>query len=313
MMKGGHAFNMVFRRVSWAVQVFLANDLSGRAQQIAYNVVVTLAPLLIFLTAFCGLVASLLNEPAVNPVQPVLEWLDEQLPAEAAEFLREPIEAALETDPEFLLSFGGLLTLWAAKTAVSAMIKGLNASYNVRETRGFLRTNGIAIGLTLGLAGTIIVASVAQLLTTDIGKRLADRLVLSEIWETAAHWLDGPIGLGVAAIAVLILHRVAPNVRIPLRWYLPGTLVTLVGLAVATWGLQFYFTHFGTYTDIYGIFGGVLVFLIWLYVLGLVVLIGGLVNAALLADVSSGSAAAPVGTVGAIAPEDAGEPLTAGT
>ena len=102
-MRGGHFLGMVFRRVRWAVEVFLANDLSGRAQQIAYNVVVTLAPLLIFLTAFCGMVARLLNEPAVNPVQPIIDWLDEQLPPEAADFLREGFDRLKLDVPPLLM------------------------------------------------------------------------------------------------------------------------------------------------------------------------------------------------------------------
>jgi len=269
--------------IETAIRIFLRNDLSGRSQQIAYNVVVTIAPLLIVLTAVCGLVARAVNDNLANPIQPVLDWLDDSLPAEAADFLREPIEAALDTDPSFLLSFGGILALWAAKSAINALMKGLNAAYDVRETRGFLRTNGIAILLTLGVAVVILAIGAASLLRTDVGARVVAHLYFEDFWKSAASALQGPVAIAVAAAVVLAVHRFAPNLRVPLPWYIPGSVVTVIGVVVAVYGLQFYFGRVGSYTAVYGVFGGVLVFLLWLYVIGVVILLGGLVNASVLA------------------------------
>lgn len=89
-------------------QIFHAvreKDLSGLAQQIAYNILFALAPLLIFITAAAGAVTQVVNSELQNPAAPVLEWMQETLPADAVSFLQEPIASALSTDPGFLLSF----------------------------------------------------------------------------------------------------------------------------------------------------------------------------------------------------------------
>ncbi|MEJ7900911.1 MAG: YihY/virulence factor BrkB family protein, partial [Thermomicrobiales bacterium] len=132
-----------------AVRIFLDNDVPGLAQQIAYNILFAVAPLLIFLTAFSGLVIQQVNADIANPALPILDWLDENLPPEAAEFLRGPVESAITTDPQFLLSIGGILTLWAAKNAMAAIMKGLNAMYGIEDTRSFVRKNVVALVLTV--------------------------------------------------------------------------------------------------------------------------------------------------------------------
>ena len=105
------------------IRIFQEKDVSGLAQQFAYNLLFAVAPLLMFLTAFSGLVVRQVNSDIQNPVQPILDWLDANLPADAAQFLRDPVESALTVDPTFLLSFGGLLTLWAAKNAMTSVMK----------------------------------------------------------------------------------------------------------------------------------------------------------------------------------------------
>lgn len=120
---------MLFGRT--AVRTFLDNNVPGLTQQIACNILFAVAPLLIFLTACSGLIIQQVNADAANPALPLLDWLDEKLPSDAAEFLKGPVESALTTNPWFLLSIGGVLTLWSAKNAMAAIMNGLNAMYGL--------------------------------------------------------------------------------------------------------------------------------------------------------------------------------------
>ena len=264
-----------------AIRIFNESDVIGLAQQIAYNVLFAIAPLMIFLTAFCSLVIQRVNADIDNPVEPILEWLDENLPADAAEFLKGPVESALSTSPEYLLSIGGILTLWAAKNAIGAVMKGLNATYGLKDTRSYLKKNLIALLLTIGLAVSALVSGILQLLGTGVGQDIAVALGFGTEWDTAVRLLQLPItGLMITLIFVVI-HRFAPMFQGPFRWYLPGALFTTIGLAVATYGLQLYFKTFGGYSAAYGVFGAALAFIFWLFVIGIVILAGGVVNATL--------------------------------
>ena len=255
-------------------------DLTGMAQQIAYNVLFALGPLLIFVTAFAGFLTQRINSEAENPVLPITNWMNENLPESAASFLREPVESALKTSPGFMLSFGALLALWGAHNAMSILMKGLNVALGVEETRGWLRQQVVSIGLTIATAVMLVVSSLLFVLGTSIGNDLADGIGLGNLWATVSSWLRWPVIAVVIVVAVALLNRFAPNHSAPLRWYLPGAALTVVLWALSLVGLRLYFQISDSYAEAYGVFGAVLAFVFWLYVMSLVVLIGGVVNSA---------------------------------
>ncbi|MBA2248157.1 MAG: YihY/virulence factor BrkB family protein, partial [Chloroflexia bacterium] len=147
--------------------------LTGMSQQIAYNILFALGPLLMFVTAFCGFVTQRLNAGSANPVKPVTDWLSANLPREAAQFLEEPVANALTTSPDFLLSFGGLVALIGARGAMGAIMEGLNEAYGVRETRSWVIRTGTAVGLTVALAVALIVSATALILSSEAGRDIA--------------------------------------------------------------------------------------------------------------------------------------------
>jgi membrane protein len=261
-------------------------DLTGLAKEIAYNVLFAIAPLLIFITALTGAIAKAVNAGEANPIQPVLTWMTETLPSEAASFLREPVANALQTDPGFLLSFGALFALWGAKNAITGVIKGLNAAYNIdKDERLFIRKNLVSIGLTLGLAVMVGIAGLIFVLGTRIGQDIANGLGLGSVWATASTWLRWPVIALVLILAVTLIHYFGPNVDADLKWYVPGAAFSVVTMGIATVALGIYFNMSGGYSAAYGAFGAVLAFVFWLYVMGLLILLGGVVNMAVQKEV----------------------------
>jgi membrane protein len=261
-------------------------DLSGLAQQIAYNILFALAPLLIFLTAAAGAITQAINSDLENPAEPVLQWMQETLPADVAAFLEEPIANALSTDPGFLLSFGAIFALWGAKNAMSAVIKGLNNAYDVEEdSRGFVKQNLVAIGLTVGVGLMIGAAGASYVLGTGLGDDLAGALGLGSVWATVSEWLRWPVIALVVIFGVALIHYYGPNVDASLKWFLPGATFTVIGMWIATTLVGLYFNFSGGYSGAYGVFGSVLAFIFWLYVMGLIILLGGVVNMAIQKEV----------------------------
>jgi membrane protein len=273
--------NPVYVFARTAIGIFNDQKAIGLAQQIAYNFLFSIAPLLIFLTAFGGLVVQQVNDDLENPVQPVLGWLEEHLPEEAYDFLEVPIESALTTDPSFLLSIGGILALWTAKNAIASIMRGLSATYGLRHDRPFITHNTLAILLTMCMAVGIVITGALQLLSSNIGDEISQALDLGKYWEDMIDRLQWPISVTMVTFLVLLLHRFGPTFEAPFRWYLPGVAVTLIGIGLATWALQVYFTFAEEFAAAYGVFGAALAFIFWMYVIGLVFLIGGIVNATL--------------------------------
>lgn len=273
----------VFRQVVAGVK---EKDLTGLAKEIAYDVLFATAPLLIFITALTGAVTQVVNNDRPNPAEPVLNWMMDKLPSEAAQFLKEPVANALQTSPGFLLSFGAIFALWGAKSAMSGVIKGLNTAYNIEDDeRSFVRQTLVSVGLTVALGLMLGLAGVIFILGTNAGQSIADAIGLGSAFTTVSTWLRWPVIALVVILAVALVHRFGPNLDADLKWYLPGAAFTVVTTAIATLLLGVYFNISGGYTAAYGTFGAVLAFIFWLYVTSLLMLVGGVINMAVQKEV----------------------------
>jgi len=259
---------------------FREKDLSGVAKEVAYNILFSIAPLLIFVTALAGIVTRAVNSDQKNPAEPVLKWVTDNLPSNAADFLREPIDNALSTSPGFLLSIGGILALWGAQSAMGGVIKGLNVAYDAKEDRSFIRQTLVSIGLTVAIGIMVGVAGFLIIIGSGVGADLAEVIGLGDAWATASMWLRWPVVFVVIVIAVAIIHRYGPNVEADIRWFVPGAVFTVIAMAFATFALGIYFSFSGGYNAAYGAFGAVLAFIFWLYVMSLLALLGGVINMA---------------------------------
>lgn|GEM_PF-1806065 len=281
-----HAKDNEFRENSISIgklviKGFQEKDLTGRAKEVAYSILFALAPLLIFFTALAGWITQTVNSEQQNPAKPVLDWMTDTLPPEAANFLREPVEAALKTSPGFLLSFGALFALWGAQSAMSAVIKGLNVTYGIeKDSRSWIRKTAISIFLTVAMALMLTGAGLMFVLGTDFGQDVADTLGVGEAFATFSVWTRWPVIALVVILAVAIIHKFGPNVDADLKWYLPGAAFTVIAMAIATFGLGLYFSISGGYAEAYGTFGAVLAFLFWLYIMCVLILLGGVINMA---------------------------------
>jgi membrane protein len=272
--------------VGQVVEAFKEKDFSGIAKQIAYDILFSLAPLLIFVTAAAGAITQLVNSEMENPAEPVLDWMQETLPADAANFLREPIASALGTDPGFLLSFGAIFALWGAKNAISSIIKGLNTAYDIdKDERSFVRRTLVAIGLTIGLALLVGIAGLIFVLGTTIGEDLAGAIGLGGAWAAVSTWLRWPMIALVIIVGVALIHSIGPNVDADFKWFVPGAAFSVITMAIATVGIGIYFSFSGGYNEAYGAFGSVLAFIFWLWVMSLLIVLGGVVNMAIQREV----------------------------
>ncbi|MBE9498388.1 YihY/virulence factor BrkB family protein [Streptomyces sp. GKU 257-1] len=97
---------------------------------------------------------------------------------------------------------------------------------------------------------------------------------------TAWEWAKWPVLVLVVVAIVAGLYYAAPNVRLPgPSSVLPGAVLALGVWLVASAGFAFYAANFGSYNETYGALGGVVVFLVWLWLTNLAVVLGAEFNA----------------------------------
>lgn len=255
------------------------NDVAVTAASMAYSTLFALVPLLLFVAALSGFVSRWIG--ADDTVSDVTDFLFRHLPDSSAAALEEPIETILRRQTSGLLSVGALLAIWGSRSLVSGGMRAINKAYGVERSRNWFEQNAISLGLTIGLGLTAVTGSASILLGSRWGDKTADRVGLgktfADLWTYARWPLIGILLLG----ALIVFFRVAPATALTTRSVIPGALFCLIGWAIAIFALSFYFSVAGSYAAAYGILGGLLAFVFWLYVMSFVFAVAGELNALL--------------------------------
>lgn len=251
------------------------DDVWGRAAQLAYYFLLALFPLLIFLTTVFGYVAGEGSELRQN----LLSYFATVLPPSAADLVNTTLEGVINNASGGKLSFGILATLWAASNGLGAITEALNVAYDVEETRSFIKRRLIAIGLTVALAVLIITALTLVLYGGRIAEAAAASFGLGDLFTTTWKIAQWPLVLGFVLLAFASVYYFAPNLSDQkFAWITPGSIVGVALWLLVSFAFRAYLHFFDSYSATYGSLGAVIILMLWLYLSGLALLIGGEVN-----------------------------------
>ncbi|HET6512724.1 MAG TPA: YihY/virulence factor BrkB family protein [Candidatus Kapabacteria bacterium] len=258
------------------------------AAALAYYFMLAIFPLLIFL------ISMLASVQALDLVNTVTRTLESAMPGDASKLITTEIQRIMADSGGGLLTFGALGTLWAASSGVVSLLDGLNRAYDVEETRGLLKQRLLAVGLTVALALLIIVGAVALMAGGKVSEWAAEQTGISWV-ETVGSILHYVIGVAFMFFGLELVYFFGPNVKgQKWKWITPGSALAVVIFVIASFGFTLYLQFGGGYSATYGGLGAVIVLLLWLYLLGLAVMIGGEINAEIAAAaLEKGSRTAP--------------------
>ena len=252
-----------------------ADDCLGKAAQLSFSLLFAFFPFTLFLVTLLGYL------PIEEQTGELLALLSEVLPEEVFGIIAGHVSSLTTARRGELLSFGIAAALWTASGAVIPIRDVLNRAWEVQETRSFWRVRAVAILLTVGLALFLLALMVALVFGPLIGGWAAELLGLGEVFRKAWALLRWPLVLGLLVVALPPLYHFAPNVRRRWRWITPGAVFAILGSLGASLGFSYYVANFASYHATYGSIGAVIVTLAWLYLVGLIILVGGEVDAAL--------------------------------
>jgi membrane protein len=266
---GGLSPKELGRRVMREIQ---RDDCMGRAAQLAYYLLFALFPFFLFLTTLLGYL------PISNLLDQLMALLTQLLPRDALALVQDNVHQLVAGQRGGLLSFGILAALWTSSSAVTAIMDSLNRAYNVEESRPFWKVRGLAILLTIGLSLLIIVSLVLLTFGPQIGGWIADYLGLGGVFQVAWNLLRWPVIVFFLILALALVYYLAPDVEQEWKWITPGAVCVTLAWIGASLGFAFYVNNFGSYNVTYGSIGTVIVLLTWMYVTGLLILVGGEIN-----------------------------------
>jgi membrane protein len=177
------------------------------------------------------------------------------------------------------LWLGIALSLWSASRGVDAVRTSLNLSYDVKESRSFWKTQALALTLTVGIGAVMLVAIIGMAVGGDAGLWLANHLHVDKVWAVAWSWARFPLTAFGVMFVTAVLYFFLPDVKQEWRFITPGSVLGTMLWLIASYGFSVYVANFGSYDKTYGSIGGVMVMMTWLYITGLIFILGGEINA----------------------------------
>ena len=250
------------------------NDLLGLAGQLAYFFLLFFFPFLIFLVSLTGLV---IGNPEAS-LKNLLEVFTGLVPANAQTLVVEYVDRTLRTASTGVLVLGILGALWLGQATSISITKAANRSYRLQESRPFWRLRGACLIITLGF--TLLIA-VLTLAVFNVGTYVSSIAGLPETAASLGKLLSLAMVFVAITVALDLLYYLAPDAKLPFKWITPGGFMATILLFLADGALSYYVSKLGNYGQIYGQLGAVIVFMLWLYVTGLMVLLGVEINAVL--------------------------------
>lgn len=261
---------------SWLWRRVFFDDIPGRAAQLSFYLLLSLFPLLIFLSSVLGYFFA----AGVPWEQWLFHHLAPVMPAPAFEVIRATTEDMLSARGGGKLSFGLLVALWTASSGMEAVIKGLNVSFQVTDPRPWWRRRLVALVLTIcvaPLAGSALGVTVAG----GWGARfLTEMMGLGNVWNLLLQAFQKFAAVTTLLLAITLVYFFGPNLRSRRSRLviLPGALVAVVCWLGASSGLRLYLEHFSSFGKTYGSLGAVIALLMWLYLTGATLLLGAEIN-----------------------------------
>jgi membrane protein len=241
------------------------------AAALTYYAVLSLFPALLAIVSLIGL----FGDPAKTTTA-LLEIVRGFAPAETANTISGPVSELASAPAAGLTLVIGLATaLWSASGYVGAFGRAMNRVYEVDEGRPFVKLRGTMLVVTLLAVVIVTILAGMLVLSGPIAEAVGGLIGLSgaflAIWNIA-KW---PVMVALIIVIIAVLYYATPNVKQPkFKWMSMGSGIALFIFLLASLGFGFYVGNFGNYNKTYGALGGVIVMLLWLWILNMSLLFG---------------------------------------
>ena len=250
---------------------FTKDQCPDLAAALTYYSVLSIFPALLALVSLLGIFGQ-----AGKTTSALLEIVQGFAPADTVDAIREPIEQLSSSSAAGLTLVLGILTaLWSASGYVGAFARAMNRIYEIDEGRPFIKLRGTMLLVTIATVLIVLVLSAMLVLSGPVAESVGKAIGLGGAVLTAWNILKWPVILLLVILAIAILYYATPNVKQPkFRWMSLGSTIALVIFLLASLAFAFYVANFNSYEKTYGAIGGVIVSLLWLWILNMSLLFG---------------------------------------
>ena len=266
--------NRAVRGVYLMVRRYLRHGVSTQSAALAFYLLFTLFPLMIFFSALLGLLR--LN------VASILSDLSRLLPVEVVDFIRVYLDYVGQNPSVRLLLFGLFFSLYFPMRATNTLMRAVRTAYHLgppkAPVRQMLKTLIYTVLLIVTITAVLVLLTVGEWLLTYAVEHFGLPVEFAALWQR----LRFPAMALLMYFALYLLYAMTQDTRQPLRNIYPGVLFAMVGWMVVSMCYSFYVENIASYSLFYGSIGTAIVLLMWLYLTAAVLIMGGEFNGMLI-------------------------------
>lgn len=262
--------NKLFYVVSELVKRYFSHGISRAGAELAYFFLFSILAFMIFITSLVGILDLDIAEIASS-----VEYV---VPSDVVALLDEYTTYLTSIVTDSLMYTGVLLTFYFITRSVNALIYAINMAYGVKEKRNFLLQTLLSGAFT----ALLIISMIAVLMLLIAGKSfilyISEFLGFEVLYLNIWNILRFVIAACFISATLLYLYVLIPKKRIKLKQAMPGTLLAMVAWLTVTIVFSFYVENMGRFSFLYGSIGAIIVLMLWLYLTGIILVIGAELN-----------------------------------
>ncbi len=260
---------MVVQTSKTVLQRFFSERFFDQAAQTAYYFLLSFIPFIIFLFSLLSFFPIDTNNLLVL-IQPFV-------PESAYDIIERSVTSVLNQSGKKLLSFSLIATFWLASMAIQSLVRSLNDAHQIQRKQTFLHALINDLVLTLGFM-IIVSLSLFVPIIEEISRHfIVTKVKIPDFWYTSWTIIRWGIGTSFLLLFFVFFYKMVPSAKIAWKEVLPGAIFATLGWQVASTGFSYY-VKFGSYSEIYGQLGSIIILMIWFYLTAAILLIGGLIN-----------------------------------
>jgi len=257
---------------------FKADHVTDQSAQLSYYFFFAIFPLLLAATALIGFFA----EPGSFLHNAIKHYLGAVLPSSASGMIETELKQISQRANAGKLSVGLFVAIWSASSGMSAIISSLNISYGVKQARPWWREKLLAIALTIVVSVLMFLSLALVTYGGNIAASVAAHFGLGDFVARFWDYAQWPILVAALIVAFSLIYYFAPNTKHShWHWLMPGTVIGVGLWLIVSLGLRVYLHFFNSYNVTYGSIGAIIILLLWFYLSGVALLVGGEVNSAI--------------------------------
>ncbi len=260
-----------------AFKQFSEDNVSDWAAALTYCGVLSIFPGVLVLVSVLGMLSN-------NGQQTVQQAVNEVAPSPQLQQLVNTVLGQVQDTGAagFAAIFGILAAFWSASGYIGAFMRASNAIYDVPEGRPIWKTLPIRVGVTAVIGLMMIISAVIVVFTGDLAEAAGNAIGLGPAAVTVWNIAKWPVLVILVSLMFAILYWASPNAKTGgFRWVSPGGLFAVLLWIIASAAFALYLANFANYNKTYGTLGGVIAFLVWLWISNMAIMMGAEMDAEL--------------------------------